>query len=1644
MRRQPKPSKFGKFGNRKSKQRSRRGAQRRPLLSLEALESRNMMAVTAFQFGAGGYEGQQDTVIFSLEPDSNFGTEGHISADQQDFNSVRQGLVKFDEIFGNQPGQIPFGATINSAQLKVFVQDSSNASMQMSLYRMLTDWDESTATWNFFGGTTGGIGGVQASEGESSNLPPDSVLFDSKAAVLGSPTSGIFDVTKSLEYWAAGAANYGWLIESAATNGWDFRTNNANQADRPVLTVNWNMPAATADFQILNTSVTQAEGNTGTRVAKVEVARLGNISAATSVNYTVTAGGANPAQSGDFVAVTTPQTLNFAANQGLATINVTINGDDDLEGLETVLVSLSGGTTVAGRGVATVTIGDDDILINEVLANVSSSSDETNREYIELVGTPGASLNGYYFVVFESEEEENSGAGSGRADYVIDLAPYTFGTNGILTFVPGDPGVAGLTWEYASVADQDSNIVELSSLMVAGGLLEDSSQTYALIYSPTTAIAQGTDYDTVGTHEVTSPVETSIGVGVGLLDQLPADAQWIDSVGTLEGGSGDRDRVATPPSLGAPGIHVHHPTSVLAPANTAVAADAISRRFGETLPNSIGVWFNGDISSGAPTGTTIPYLEDSAGLISVTAPDGAVLTPGAHNILRNVYWRLLDQNKEVAEVNGSVTLRIERTGDIDHESLTVTYSTFDFGSADEGADYTGKTDTVTFDEGVSFIDITIDINEADGLSEGFERFQVILSDATGGYKITNGSPTGAGNVNGVATVTIVDANVSIAKFQNGVNGYSGTSDAFLDAESSFDKFGQDPVIKVDQASISTLPQQALLRFDNMFGGALNQVPTGAKIFDAFLTLNVTNAASGADIRLFRMLQDWEEVNATWADPQGGAGGFISNGVTPDGIEATAKDDARVTLPGKAGKVQIPLNANTIQSWANGSLTNFGWSIITDDPTQWWFNSEDAFALGSFKPELTILYTDPVDTDKGTFSFSADNYTANESPADGLNTVTVRVNRIGGSDGAATVNWAVSDGTGTAPGTLADLTGVTSGSISFADGELYETITLNVSNDALLERSESLNLTLSGVGLAFGQGTATLTIRDNDFVPASGNLLLNEIWINSPGNDPPQEFVELRGLANMAMGSVYYVAIEGLQGPAVGVFEKVVDIGTYANGSNGLSLLTAPEAGFGFNVNPNTTHIQDLGPIGVENVSSNNDSTTYMLLYSPSRELTDFAFDWDWDNDGSLELPFGATAVDTLGVRTLPTDQVYGLTTSILAFPPEEVDAVSRKRDDVDRNDGNAWFGGNLTSAGDDYLLYDHGVVGDPPMPASFNRPVNGTAMTPGDVNTGTAVQSPLVALTSVTPNAVGTVTVSFGGLVQQVVGGDGSSAAATGAGITITDTNGVPFTNIDPRPVVSGIGTNSLTLSFAGSGVVGGKLPAGSYQLNFIGNGIIANGRAVDVANNGTQIGGVSEFEFTAATVVVGDYDLNGFVQQADYSFWKSHYGDNDAIALQADGNGNGIVDTADYTVWRDHFNPGGGSAAGESATALAQQQQVAVETVLSLAAAAPSIVTATPELPAAPKALDLAFIDAAFAGRATTTLRGKAAGADAASLRIAAGGSAPFDRSLLLAARQWQHARGPGQQEEGHCAERGGDESSAADEVFATLGGNYFARHAI
>jgi hypothetical protein len=116
-----------------------------------------------------------------------------------------------------------------------------------------------------------------------------------------------------------------------------------------------------------------------------------------------------------------------------------------------------------------------------------------------------------------------------------------------------------------------------------------------------------------------------------------------------------------------------------------------------------------------------------------------------------------------------------------------------------------------------------------------------------------------------------------------------------------------------------------------------------------------------------------------------------------------------------------------------------------------------------------------------------------------------------------------------------------------------------------------------------------------------------------------------------------------------------------------------------------------------------------------------------------------------------------------------------------------------------------------------------------------------------------------------------------------------------------------------------------------------------------------------------------------------------------------------------------------------------------------PAAVASTP---LAVETVDLAFVDLAFADTAftvptTTTLRVKAAGADAARLRTAAGGSAPFDRSLLVAARRFHQTIGPEQQEEARYVHDGASEFGESgfgdvDEFFTKLGKMRLARKAL
>jgi len=83
-----------------------------------------------------------------------------------------------------------------------------------------------------------------------------------------------------------------------------------------------------------------------------------------------------------------------------------------------------------------------------------------------------------------------------------------------------------------------------------------------------------------------------------------------------------------------------------------------------------------------------------------------------------------------------------------------------------------------------------------------------------------------------------------------------------------------------------------------------------------------------------------------------------------------------------------------------------------------------------------------------------------------------------------------------------------------------------------------------------------------------------------------------------------------------------------------------------------------------------------------------------------------------------------------------------------------------------------------------------------------------------------------------------------------------------------------------------------------------------------------------------GDYDGNGAVEMADYSFWKASMGD--TASLDSDGNGDEIIDAADYVVWRKFLGQtwqtiGGGAGQGSLLQATPEPTAIGLAAIVLL-----------------------------------------------------------------------------------------------------------------
>jgi hypothetical protein len=199
--------------------------------------------------GYGIYVGEADCHLRENASGTPFpeGSGGGLFIDWTDpgAHNAYQTLMRFTNIFGTSPGQVPAGAVIVGAELVLTVPTTdANASGDGSpLYRMLRSWDENTDTWD------NEVDGVQQDDAESRSA------YDSQFGVIdasGSTGFGAigFSVLPDLQAWQAGDANYGWVMPSwfTATN-LDGTTISPGETtvenDRPRLRLLW-LPAGVA------------------------------------------------------------------------------------------------------------------------------------------------------------------------------------------------------------------------------------------------------------------------------------------------------------------------------------------------------------------------------------------------------------------------------------------------------------------------------------------------------------------------------------------------------------------------------------------------------------------------------------------------------------------------------------------------------------------------------------------------------------------------------------------------------------------------------------------------------------------------------------------------------------------------------------------------------------------------------------------------------------------------------------------------------------------------------------------------------------------------------------------------------------------------------------------------------------------------------------------------------------------------------------------------------------------------------------------------------------------------------------------------------------------------------------------------------
>jgi uncharacterized protein len=355
------------------------------------------------------------------------------------------------------------------------------------------------------------------------------------------------------------------------------------------------------------------------------------------------------------------------------------------------------------------------------------------------------------------------------------------------------------------------------------------------------------------------------------------------------------------------------------------------------------------------------------------------------------------------------------------------------GTAD-ALDITGPiSGTVSFADGETTATISIAVN-GDISIEANETLSVTLSNPTGGATITDATATG----------TILNDDLPPR----------GPAEVFIN-EIHYDTAGADvgEFIEVAGAAGTDLTGWSLVLYNG----------NGGVVYDTeALTGIIPNQDDGFGTLAFLIpgIQNGSPDGVALVDPSGAVVQFLSYEGTLTATNGPA-----------AGLTSVDIGVLETSAPLGSSLQAGGTGFTANDFA---FQPSQNATFGQVNTGQDFVAANP----NGTL-FIEDARVAEGD--DGTTAITFNLFRVGGSEGEISVDFATLLGTAFTDADAADFAGATSGTTTFAVGETFKTITLNVAGDTVGEPTEFFQVVLSNVtgGASIGDGTAIGTITNDD-------------------------------------------------------------------------------------------------------------------------------------------------------------------------------------------------------------------------------------------------------------------------------------------------------------------------------------------------------------------------------------------------------------------------------------------------------------------------------------------------------------------------------------------------------------------------------------